>query len=169
MYTAVHLPTHRGIYYLHVEQFLAVYALMDFLDLLGLLVCFLPLWFGVENNSLVVYHEVGSIPEELLLARDEFFTFSFLVVWLHSISLFVASKNYMITHTRQVGRRAEHAVAAAVVQGSGALKEAKISDCTSTSTFISISGIYYDVWTTNDLLVYTATQAFLSPLAHLHK
>jgi hypothetical protein len=33
----VHLTTHRGIYYLHVEQFLALYALMGLLDMLGLL------------------------------------------------------------------------------------------------------------------------------------
>jgi hypothetical protein len=58
---------------------------MGFLDLLGLLVCFLPLWFGAEDNSLVVYLEVGSIPEGLLLARDKFFLFSFLVVWLHNL------------------------------------------------------------------------------------
>jgi hypothetical protein len=38
-YMAVHLTTHRGIYYPHVEQFLALYV---FLDMLGLLVCFLP-------------------------------------------------------------------------------------------------------------------------------
>jgi hypothetical protein len=41
-----------------------------FLDMLGLLVCFLPLfrtlWFGTEDCRLVVYREVGSIPEELL-------------------------------------------------------------------------------------------------------
>jgi hypothetical protein len=80
------LTTHRGIYYLHVEQFLALYALMGFLDLLGLLGCFLPLfrilWFGMEDYRLAVYHEAGSIPEELLLG---FFLFSFLVVWLHSL------------------------------------------------------------------------------------
>jgi hypothetical protein len=54
-----------------VEQFLALYALMGLLDMLGLLVCFLPLfrilWFGMEDYRLVVYREVGSIPEELLL------------------------------------------------------------------------------------------------------
>jgi hypothetical protein len=53
------------------EQFLALYALMGLLDMLGLLVCFLPLfralWFGMEDYRLVVYREVGSIPEELLL------------------------------------------------------------------------------------------------------
>jgi hypothetical protein len=62
----VHLTTHRGIYYLHVEQFLALYALIGFLDMLGLLVCFLPLfrtlWFGMDDYRLVVYREVGSIP-----------------------------------------------------------------------------------------------------------
>jgi hypothetical protein len=30
-YTAAHLTAHRGIYYLRVEQFLALYALMGFL------------------------------------------------------------------------------------------------------------------------------------------
>jgi hypothetical protein len=72
-YTAAHLTTHRGIYYLHVEQFLVLYALMGFLDMLGLLVCFLPLfrtlWFRMEDYRLVVYREVGSIPEELLLGQ----------------------------------------------------------------------------------------------------
>jgi hypothetical protein len=61
---------------------------MGFLDLLGLLVCFLPLfrtlWFGMEDYRLVVDREVGSIPEKLLLASDGFFLFSFLVVWLHN-------------------------------------------------------------------------------------
>jgi hypothetical protein len=46
-----------------VEQFLALYALMGLLDMLGLLVCFLPLfrtlWFGMEDYRLVVYREVG--------------------------------------------------------------------------------------------------------------
>jgi hypothetical protein len=77
---AVHLTTHRGIYYLHVEQFLALYALMGLLDMLGLLVCFLPLfralWFGMEDYRLVVYREVGSIPESYCKARDGFFLFS---------------------------------------------------------------------------------------------
>jgi hypothetical protein len=49
-----------------------------FLDLLGLLVCFLPLfrtlWFGMEDYRLVVYHEVGSIPEELLLGQGRVFS-----------------------------------------------------------------------------------------------
>jgi hypothetical protein len=40
----------------------------------------------------VVYREVGSIPEELLLGQGGFFLFSFLVVRLHSISLFVVTK-----------------------------------------------------------------------------
>jgi hypothetical protein len=52
-----------------MEQFLALYALMGFLDLLGLLVCFLPLfrtlWFGMEDYRLVVYrgwlHTRGAI------------------------------------------------------------------------------------------------------------
>jgi hypothetical protein len=50
-----------------------------FLDMLRLPGCFLPrtLWFGMEDYRLVVYREVGSIPEELLLG---FFLFSFLVV-----------------------------------------------------------------------------------------
>jgi hypothetical protein len=78
MYTAVHLTTHRGIYYLHVEQFLALYALMGLLDILGLLVCLLPLfrtlWFGMEDYRLVVYREVGSIPEELLLGQGRVFS-----------------------------------------------------------------------------------------------
>jgi hypothetical protein len=72
--------------YLHVEQFLALYALMGLLDMLGLLVCFLPLfralWFGMKDYRLVVYREVGSISEELLLG---FFLFNFLVVWLHNL------------------------------------------------------------------------------------
>jgi hypothetical protein len=79
MYTAVHLTTHWGIYYLHVEQFLALYALMGLLDMLGLLVCFLPLfrtlWFGMEDYRLVVYREVGSIPEELLPGQGRVFSF----------------------------------------------------------------------------------------------
>jgi hypothetical protein len=49
-------------------------------------VCFLPLfrtlWFGMEDCRLVVYREVGSIPEEL---GQGFFLFSFLVVWLHNL------------------------------------------------------------------------------------
>jgi hypothetical protein len=72
-----------------VEQFLALYALMGFLDLLGLLVCFLPLFltlqFGMEDYRLVVYREVTSIPEELLQGQDGFFLFSFLVVWLRNL------------------------------------------------------------------------------------
>jgi hypothetical protein len=82
------LTTHRGIYYLHVEQFLALYALMGFLDMLGLLVYFLllfrALWFGMEDYRLVVYREVGSILEELLLGQRRVFLFSFLVVWSHN-------------------------------------------------------------------------------------
>jgi hypothetical protein len=62
---AAHLITHQGIYYLHVEQFLVLYALIGFLDMLGLLVYFLPLfrtlWLGMEDYCLVLYHEVGSI------------------------------------------------------------------------------------------------------------
>ena len=69
---------HRGIYYLYLEQFLALYALMGLLDMLGLLVCFLPLfwtlWFGMEDYRLVVYREVGSIPEELLLGQGRVFS-----------------------------------------------------------------------------------------------
>jgi hypothetical protein len=34
-YTAVHLATHQGIFYLHVEQFLALYALMGFFGFVG--------------------------------------------------------------------------------------------------------------------------------------
>jgi hypothetical protein len=53
-------------------------------------VYFLPLfrtlWFGMEDYRLVVYREVGSIPEELLLGQGRvFFLFSFLVVWLHNL------------------------------------------------------------------------------------
>jgi hypothetical protein len=80
-YTAVHLTTHRDIFYLHVEQFLALYALYalwGFLDLLGLLVCFLPLfrtlWFGMEDYRLVAHREVGSIPEELFLGQGQVFS-----------------------------------------------------------------------------------------------
>jgi hypothetical protein len=77
-YTAVHFTTHRGIYYLHVEQFFALYALMGLLVMLGLLVCFLPLfrtlWFGMEDYRLVVYREVGSIPEELLQGQGWVFS-----------------------------------------------------------------------------------------------
>jgi hypothetical protein len=44
----------------------------------GLLVCFLPLlwtlWFGMEDYRLVVYREVGSIPEELLLGQGRVFS-----------------------------------------------------------------------------------------------
>jgi hypothetical protein len=53
-------------------------------------VCFLPLfrtlWFGMEDYRLVVYREVGSIPEELLLGQGRVFSiqFFFLVVWLHN-------------------------------------------------------------------------------------
>jgi hypothetical protein len=58
---------------------------MGLLDMLGLLVCFLPLfralWFGMEDYRLVVYHyrlvvyrEVGSIPEELLLGQGRVFS-----------------------------------------------------------------------------------------------
>jgi hypothetical protein len=70
-YTAVHLTTHRGIYYLHVEQFLALYALMGFFLICldywcAFCLCF-GLWFGMKDYRLVVYREVGSIPEELLL------------------------------------------------------------------------------------------------------
>jgi hypothetical protein len=60
-----------------VEQFLALYALMGFLDILGLLVCFLPvsdLWFGMEDYRLVVYRKVGSIPEELFLDQGRVFS-----------------------------------------------------------------------------------------------
>jgi hypothetical protein len=32
---AVHLTTHQGIYYLHMEQFLALYALMGFFGFVG--------------------------------------------------------------------------------------------------------------------------------------
>jgi hypothetical protein len=77
-YTAVYLTTHRGIYYLHVEQFLTLYTLMGFLDMLGLLVCFLPLfltlWFRMEDYRLVVYREVGSILKELLLGQGWVFS-----------------------------------------------------------------------------------------------
>jgi hypothetical protein len=69
---AVHLTTQRDIFYFHVEQFLAHYALMVFFDLLRLLVCFLPLFrtlFGIEDYRLVVYCEVGSRPEELLVGQ----------------------------------------------------------------------------------------------------
>jgi hypothetical protein len=66
----IHLTTHQHIYYLHVDQFFMLYALMGLLDMLELLVCFLPLfralWFGLEYYRLVVYREVGSILEELL-------------------------------------------------------------------------------------------------------
>jgi hypothetical protein len=72
------LTTHRDIYYLHVEQFLALYVLMGLLDMLGLLVCFQSLfwtlWFGMEDYRLVVYCEVGSIPEELLLGQGQVFS-----------------------------------------------------------------------------------------------
>jgi hypothetical protein len=48
------------------------------LDMLGLLVCFLPLfwtlWFGMKDYRLVVYREVGSIPEELLLGQGRVFS-----------------------------------------------------------------------------------------------
>jgi hypothetical protein len=53
-------------------------ALMGLLDMLGLLVCFLPLfwtlWFGMEHYRLVVYREVGFIPEELLLGQGRVFS-----------------------------------------------------------------------------------------------
>jgi hypothetical protein len=79
---AVHWTTYWGIYYLHVEQFLARYALMGFfLDMLGLLVCFLPLfrtlWFVTEDNRLVVYREAGSMPEGVLVGQGQVFLFSF--------------------------------------------------------------------------------------------
>jgi hypothetical protein len=71
-----------------------------FLDMLGLLVCFQPLvrtlWFVIEDYRLVVYREVGSIPEELLLGQGQVFYLVFFVVWLItscSISSFIASKN----------------------------------------------------------------------------
>jgi hypothetical protein len=35
MYTAVHLTTHRGVFYLHVEQFLAFYVLIGFYRFVG--------------------------------------------------------------------------------------------------------------------------------------
>jgi hypothetical protein len=40
--------------------------------------------FGMEDYRLVVYHEVGCIPQERLLGR-RFFLFSFLVAWLHNL------------------------------------------------------------------------------------
>jgi hypothetical protein len=59
---------------------LALYMLMGFLDML-LLVCFPPLfrtlWFGMEDYRLVVYREVGSIPEELLLGQGWVFSIYF--------------------------------------------------------------------------------------------
>jgi hypothetical protein len=49
-----------------------------FLDMLELLVCFLPLfrtlWFGMEDYRLVVYREVGPIPEELFLGQGRVFS-----------------------------------------------------------------------------------------------
>jgi hypothetical protein len=69
----IDLTTNRGIYYLHVEQFLALYALMGLLDMLGRLVCFLPrfwvLWFRMEDYRLGVYPKVGSIRRERLLSH----------------------------------------------------------------------------------------------------
>jgi hypothetical protein len=38
-----------------------------------------------EDYHLVVYREVGSIPEELLPGWGRGFFFSFLVVWLHNL------------------------------------------------------------------------------------
>jgi hypothetical protein len=63
-------------------QFLALYALIGFfLDMLGPLVCFLPLfrtlWFGMEDYRLMVYREVGTIPEELLLGQGRGFSIWF--------------------------------------------------------------------------------------------
>jgi hypothetical protein len=77
-YLTVHLIPYRDIYFLRVEQFLALYALMGLLDLWGLLVWFLPLfrtlWFGMEDYCLMLYPEVGSMPEELLLGEGRVFS-----------------------------------------------------------------------------------------------
>jgi hypothetical protein len=77
-YMAVQLIIYQGICYLRMEQFLALEALMGLLDILGLLVSFLPLfrtlWFRTEDYCLVVYREVGTIPEELLLGQGRVFS-----------------------------------------------------------------------------------------------
>jgi hypothetical protein len=82
----MHLTTYRGIFYLHVEQCLALYALMDFFGfvetagVLSVSVSDFVVWDGGLAFSGI--SEAGSIPEELLLGL---FLFSFLVVWLHNL------------------------------------------------------------------------------------
>jgi hypothetical protein len=44
------MTTHWDIYYLHMEQFLALYGLMGLLDMLGLLVYFLPVFRALKTN-----------------------------------------------------------------------------------------------------------------------
>jgi hypothetical protein len=44
MYIAAYLTTHWGIYDLHIEQCLELHSLMGLLDMIRLLVLFLPLF-----------------------------------------------------------------------------------------------------------------------------
>jgi hypothetical protein len=74
---AVNLSTHRGIYYLHVEQFfgaLCADGSFGYVGTTGVLSGCFGLWFGMEDYRLVVYREVGSIPEELLLGQGRVFS-----------------------------------------------------------------------------------------------
>jgi hypothetical protein len=56
-----------------MKLFLALYSLMGVLDILGLLMCFLPIFwtvgFGIENYHLMVYWKVNFILEELFLGQ----------------------------------------------------------------------------------------------------
>jgi hypothetical protein len=64
----VHWTTNRSIYYLHVEQFLALYALMGgFFGYVGTAdMLFASISDCMEDYGSVVDCEVGSIPEKLL-------------------------------------------------------------------------------------------------------
>jgi hypothetical protein len=71
---AVHLTTYRGIYYLHVERFLALYALMGFFGFAGA-TGVLPASvsdFMVWDGGLP-YREVSSIPEAIAKPETGFF------------------------------------------------------------------------------------------------
>jgi hypothetical protein len=71
------LTTHRGIFYLHVEQFLALYALIGFFGFVGAT--------GMLSASVSDFAPFSGISWGWFHTRGGFFLFSFLVVWLHNI------------------------------------------------------------------------------------
>jgi hypothetical protein len=75
----VHLTTHRG-YLLSARGTVfgvlcAYWFFFGFIGATGVLSClFRTLWFWMEDYRLVVYREVGSVPEELLLGQGRVFS-----------------------------------------------------------------------------------------------